>query len=138
MDEIKPTNALSSGVTVDAHVLCSLMELKNGPGLRYMAVWAAMLCTTGYIVHLAQGSYWVILAVFSYGTVMTVPAYAVSYESANKTFVKTKWLNTVISWVRSLIYLEDPTHRFRSHRRHHNYTWINGMEPSPVSEELRP
>ncbi len=65
---------------------------------------------------------------FAYGTVLTVPAYAVSHESAHNTFVKTKWLNTIISWITSLIYLEYPTHRFRSHMRHHNYTWINGPD----------
>lgn len=87
-----------------------------------------MLGATGYAVHLAQGSYWIVLAMFAYGTVLTVPAYAVSHESAHNTFVKTKWLNTIISWITSLIYLEYPTHRFRSHMRHHNYTWINGPD----------
>ena len=104
------------------------MELKNGPGIRYMLIWAGMLSVTGIGVHMSQDSYWIIAAIFAYGTVLTVPAYAVSHESAHQTFVKSKWLNTLISWVTSLIYLEDPTHRYRSHMRHHNYTWINGMD----------
>ncbi len=128
MADIKPTNAISSGVTIDPKALRSLMELKNGPGIRYLLIWAALLGTTGYAIYLTQGSYWIILAVFAYGAVLTVPAYAVSHESAHSTFVKTKWLNAAIYWISSLIYLEDPAHRFRSHMRHHNYTWINGID----------
>lgn len=128
MSELKPTNAVTSGVTIDPVVLRSLMELKNGPGIRYMMIWAGLLLVSGYAVFVSQDSYWIAPAVFAYGTVLTVPAYAISHESAHSTFVKTKWLNTVIYWMTSLIYLEDPTHRYRSHMRHHNYTWINGVD----------
>lgn len=128
MADAIPTNAVSSGVTIDPAVLRSLMALRNGPGIIYMTTWAALLGATGYALYLSQGTYWMIPAIFAYGTVLTVPTYAVSHESAHGTFVKTKWLNTVIYWITSLIYFEDPTHRFRSHMRHHNHTWVNGVD----------
>lgn len=38
MADIKPTNAISSGVTIDPKVLRSLMVLKNGPAIRYLLI----------------------------------------------------------------------------------------------------
>lgn len=128
MTDLSPTNAVSSGVTIDPKILRSLMELRNGPGSLYILTWSLLLGTSGYVLYQAQGTNWLVPALILYGTILTVPAYAVSHESAHGTFVKTKWLNGVIYWVTSLIYLEDPTHRFRSHMRHHNYTWVNNVD----------
>jgi len=128
MTDLSPTNAVSSGVSIDPMRLRSLMELRNGPGVVYLLTWAALLSGTGYALYLAQETAWIVPAIFVYGTVLTVPAYAVSHESAHGTFLKTKWLNAIVFWLTSLIYFEDPTHRFRSHMRHHNYTWINRVD----------
>lgn len=128
MVEMQATNAKSSGVSIDPATLRDLMSLRNGPGLRYMSIWFAMLAATGYGVFTSTGTAWIYPAFLAYATVLTVPSYAVSHESAHGTFVKTKWLNRAICWIMSLIYFEDPVHRYNAHMRHHNFTWINDYD----------
>ena len=125
---IAATNAKSSDVAIDPSRLRELMAKSDGPGLAYLALWLTLLTASGWLVHISSGSLWMWPAMFVYGTVMTVPAYALSHECAHGTFVKTPWLNTLVNWITALIYFEEPNHRFVAHMRHHNYTWINGMD----------
>jgi fatty acid desaturase len=75
--------------------------------------------------------YWVALgwpAMFVYGVFLTVPAYSMSHETAHGTAFRTRWLNEVVLWVTSLIYVEEPLHRRYTHTNHHTYTWHVGKD----------
>ena len=96
MSNVAPTNAVSSGVTIDPAALRSLMALRDGPGVLHFVSWLALLGLCAYGVHLSIGTYWIIPAMIVYATVLREPSYAISHESAHGTYVKTKWLNTVI------------------------------------------
>lgn len=128
MTDIKATNAVSSGVVIDPAALRHLMALRNGPGLRHFALWLLMLLVSGLGLYVSTGTNWFIPAIIVYATILTETSYSISHESAHGTYVKTRWLNTVIFWISSLIYFEDPVHRYNAHMRHHNFTWINGMD----------
>lgn len=122
------TNAASSDVTIDPKRLRALMTKRNGPGLAYLAIWAASLAGGVWLVAATEGSPWQWAAMFVLGTFLTVPAYALSHECAHGTFLKTPWMNTAVGWFTSLIYFEEPAHRFAAHMRHHNFTWLNGLD----------
>lgn len=126
--DMKATNAASSGVTIDPKRLRELMEKRDGPGIIYLLIWALSLTAAVWLVMLSDGSLWQWPAMFVLGTFITVPAYALSHECAHGTFVKTPWLNTIVNWLTSLIYFEEPAHRFAGHMRHHNFTWLNGLD----------
>ncbi|MBT3558782.1 MAG: hypothetical protein HN644_12495 [Rhodospirillales bacterium] len=128
MVEIQATNAKTSGVSIDPVNLRHLMTLRDGPGLRHFTIWLALLLVSGYGLFLSIETGWFIPAMIIYAGIFTETSYAISHESAHGTYVKTKWLNTVIFWISSLIYFEDPVHRYNAHMRHHNFTWINGMD----------
>ncbi len=128
MPDIQATNAKTSGVTIDPAALRGLMTLRNGPGVRHFMTWLVMLSASGYGLYLSTGTHWFIPAMIVYAGILTQTAYAISHESAHYTYVKTRWLNTVIFWITSLIYFEDPVQRYHAHMRHHNFTWINGMD----------
>ena len=63
-----------------------------------------------------------------YGSVLSVPVYAMSHETAHGTAFRTRWLNETVMWICALLYLEEPLHRRYTHTNHHTYTWHVGKD----------
>ena len=126
--QMKATNASSSGVSIDPRRLRELMVRRDAPGLIYLLVWSVSIVTVGWLVAMSEGHAIQSLAMFALGTILTVPAYALSHECTHGTFLKTAWLNTLVNGFTSLIYFEEPAHRFAAHMRHHNFTWLNNLD----------
>ena len=84
------TNAASSGVELERKSLKALCRRSDRPGLLFLVKWAFSLALTGYLVHLAMGTGWVWPAMFVYGSVIGLPAYAMSHESAHGTAFRTR------------------------------------------------
>ena len=127
-EKFTPTNAASSGIDLDRKTLKTLCKRSDRPGLKFLAKWSLALLATGYLVYLSLDSWWVWPAMFIYGTVMGLPAYSMSHESAHGTAFRTRWLNEILFWVTSLIYFEEPLHRRYTHTNHHTYTWHVGKD----------
>jgi len=123
-----PTNAASSGVSIDRQLGKQLMKRSDRPGLVWFGQWAALLLVTGYLLHLSDGSAWFIPMLIIHGSAIAVPAYALSHECAHGTAFRTRWINETLFWISSLIYYEEPYYRRYAHARHHTYTWINGFD----------
>ena len=127
-DKPTPTNAASSGVSIDRQLSKQLMKRSDRPGLIWLGQWIALLLVTGYLLYLSEGSAWFIPMLFIYGGAIAVPAYALSHECAHGTAFRTRWINETLFWISSLIYYEEPYYRRYAHARHHTYTWINGLD----------
>jgi fatty acid desaturase len=128
MSEATTTTAQSSGVLLDDRRLKKLARRSDRPGLRYLVLWAVMLIASGALVHLFLDSLAIIPALIVYGTLLTVPAYAISHECSHGTAFRTRWLNEAVLWLTSLIYFEGPLMRRYAHARHHSYTWMRGKD----------
>lgn len=123
-----PTNAASSGVSLDRNLTKRLMKRSDRPGLIWLAQWIALLLLSGYLLLLSEGSVWFVLMLIVHGTVIAVPAYALSHECAHGTAFRTRWINEVLFWISSVIYYEEPYYRRYAHASHHTYTWLNGLD----------
>ena len=128
MSEHVATNAASSGIALDRRRLKELSIRSDVPGILYLAQWAGLLLATGGLVWLSLGTWWVWPAMVMYGVFLTVPAYALSHETAHGTAFRSRWLNEVVLWVTSLIYFEEPLHRRYTHTNHHTHTWHVGKD----------
>ena len=128
ISELTPTNAASSGVTLDRKTLKALARRSDRPGLVYLARWGAGLLVTGSFVWLSLGSWWLWPAMFVHGVLLSVPAYAISHETAHGTAFRSHWLNETVLWIGSLIYMEEPLHRRYTHTNHHTFTWHAGKD----------
>ncbi len=117
------TSAASSGIQIDKTLLKQLAKRSDRAGLLYLARWAGLLTVTGFAVWYSIGTTWVWLAMFVHGIVLSVPAYAISHETAHGSVFETRWLNRVVLWVTSLLYMEEPWHRRYTHLNHHAHTW---------------
>ncbi len=125
----KSTNATSTGIDIDRKVLKALLTRSDRPGLVFLLQWAICLLFSGYAVYATLGSAWVWLSMFVFGTIITVPNYALSHETAHGTAFKTQWLNQLSFYVTSFIYGEEPLHRHHLHTKHHNNTWHPKTDP---------
>jgi len=124
----QPTNAASSGVTLDRKTLISLARRSDRPGLVYLGGWLAGLGATGSLVALCLGTPWLVPALLAHGVLLTVPAYAISHETAHGTAFRSRRLNEFVFWITSLIYMEEPLHRRYTHTSHHTHTWHVGRD----------
>ena len=126
--EAAPTNAASSGVTLDRKALKALAQRSDRPGLVYLAQWGCGLLATGAWSGCPVGTAWLWPAMFVHGVLLTVPAYAISHETAHGTAFRSRWLNESVLWLTSLLYMEEPLHRRYTHTNHHTYTWHVGKD----------
>jgi fatty acid desaturase len=113
------TNAASSGVNLDRKTVKALCRRSDRPGLIYVLKWVISLLVSGCLIYLAQDSLWVWPAMFIYGTILSVPAYSMSHETAHGTALKTRWLNETLNWITALLYIEEPLHRRYTHTNYH-------------------
>lgn len=124
----QPTNAASSGVVLDRKVLKSLARRSDLHGLRHLAIWLAMLSGSTLLLYLSQESLAFYPAMLLQATLLTVPVASLSHETCHGTAFKTRWLNELVYWIVSFLYIEPPTiHRY-AHTRHHTYTWVRGLD----------
>ena len=123
-----PTNAASSGVTLDRKTLKAIARRSDRPGLVYLAQWCAGLAFTSAGVWAALGTPWVWPAMFVHGVLLTVPVYSFSHETAHGTAFRTRRLNEAVLWITSLLYMEEPLHRRYTHTNHHTFTWHVGKD----------
>ena len=122
------TNAASSGVKLDRKTIKKLGRRSDVPGLIWLAQWAVLLGITGFVLFISLGTWWSVPAMITYATVLVVPAYSVSHETAHGTAFRTRWLNEAVLYVSSLIYFEEPFHRRYAHTSHHTYTYQIGKD----------
>ena len=133
MGEFVATNAASSGIDINRKMLKALAKRSDRPGLIYLAQWVASLVLTGSLVWLALGTWWVWPAMVLHGVFLSVPAYALSHETAHGTAFRTRWLNEAVLWVTSLIYFEEPLHRrYNPHQSPHLHLACRQGQPDAV------
>ncbi len=128
MTGIKATTPESSGISLDKSVLKPLNRRSDRPGLITLGLWALFLVMSGALLFVSQGTWAIVPAMVLYASILTVPAYSLSHECAHGTAYRTRWLNELVFWVTSLLYLEPPHFRRYAHARHHTYTWIHAMD----------
>jgi fatty acid desaturase len=122
------TNAAASGIDLDRKIIKALSRRSDRTGLIYVLKWVISLLLSGLIIYLSLDSVWVWPAMFIYGSILSVPAYSMSHETAHGTAFKTRWLNETLNWITSLLYIEEPLHRRYTHTNHHSYTWHVGKD----------
>lgn len=128
MTSITATTPESSGVSLDRKALKQLSRRSDRPGLITLGLWALLLAGSGALLFFSLGTWGVVPATILYGSILTVPAYALSHECAHGTAFRTRWLNELVFWVTSFIFFEGPHFRRYAHARHHTYTWIRAKD----------
>lgn len=122
------TNAKTAGIDIDQAAAKALLRRSNKQALVYLAKWALAWGLAASLVYVSAAGQWQWLALLVLGTVITVPAYALSHEAAHGTVFRTRRANKLLFWFTSFIYMEEPLHRYHTHTNHHAYTWHTNID----------
>ena len=88
--------------------LSGFVERRDGPGLGFAAVHAALLIATGWMLWRVLGTVWAAPATIVHGIVI-VHLFAPFHESTHYTAFRTRWLNTAAGWITGLVLMLPPT-----------------------------
>ncbi len=101
------------------------------PGLIFLSGHLAVLGTTGYLLFLALGSYWVVHATLLHGFVL-VHLFAPFHECSHGTPFRTRGLNQAVFWLTGLALFLPPLHFRLEHAAHHAYTSDPARDPEMI------
>jgi fatty acid desaturase len=108
-----------------------LTKRRNGPAIRNTLLWLGLLIGSGVAGYLLWGTWWAVLAFALYGVFYTA-ADARWHECGHGTAFKTPWMNDVVYYLASFMYLRPATAWRWSHQRHHSDTFVAGRDPEIV------
>jgi len=123
MDEtFAPDNA------IDKAALKALSRRSNAAGLQQLAGHGAGLVATGMVIAWAQGSVWLIPALFTHGVVL-IFLFAPLHESIHRTAFANRRLNDAVAWVCGLVLMLPPNFFRAFHFTHHRHTQDPARDP---------
>ncbi|MEM6666569.1 MAG: fatty acid desaturase [Pseudomonadota bacterium] len=100
----------------------------NTRGLVHLTGHLLLLVTTGTLIALSSGSFWVLPAMVVHGAVL-VFLFAPLHECVHRTAFRSVWLNNGVAWFCGLA-VGLPPNAFRAfHFAHHRHTQIPGKDP---------
>lgn len=108
--------------------LRALMQRSDGPALIHFGIWIVLLVVSGYAVVATWGSWWILPALFVYGTIYS-SSDARWHECGHGTPFRTRWLNEVWYQISSFMTIREAVLWRWSHARHHTHTIIVGLDP---------
>jgi fatty acid desaturase len=107
----------------------ALMQRRDGPAIRDVAIWFAALAVSGLGGIWFWGSWAAVPFFFVYGTLYGSSADPRWHECGHGTAFKTRWMNDIVYYIASFMLLREPTVWRWSHARHHTDTIIVGRDP---------
>jgi len=111
--------------------LKQLAKRNNHSGLGFLAFHFSLIAGTGWLVHAALGTWWIVPAIFLHGALLAT-LFAPMHETSHGTAFRTVWLNEAVLWLCGLIYIFPPTWFRYHHAFHHTYTQIRGRDSAMV------
>ena len=117
---------------VGPDVLAALMGRSDAWGLLFLFGHFATLATTGYLLFLSLGTWWVVPATVLHGFIIAC-LFAPFHECGHNTPFKTRALNRTVYVLTGLLLLQLPL-RFRyQHADHHAYTQTVERDPQSLA-----
>ncbi|MEZ5666525.1 MAG: fatty acid desaturase family protein [Alphaproteobacteria bacterium] len=110
-----------------------LMQRSDWPGLWWQGLWFALVFAAGALVVWSWGTWWLLLTLPVYGTLITGSADSRWHECGHRTCFKTNWLNDVVYQFACFFLYREPDVWRWSHVRHHTDTIIVGRDPEIIT-----
>lgn len=108
-----------------------LAKRNNYAGLGFLAFHCTLIAGTGFLVHQALGSWWIVPAIYLHGAILAT-LFAPLHETSHGTAFRTVWLNEAVLWICGLIYIFPPRWFRYHHAFHHTYTQLRGRDSAMV------
>ncbi|MEM9248696.1 MAG: fatty acid desaturase family protein [Pseudomonadota bacterium] len=124
------TQALNDGA-LTRRELKQLMRRSDAPALTWLAAHLALMGLTATAIWAAQGTLWILPAMFVQGVVL-VHLFSLQHECVHYTPFKTRWLNDLVGSLCGLAIILPHQHFRYEHCDHHTYTQLNGRDPELI------
>jgi MocE subfamily Rieske [2Fe-2S] domain protein len=106
-----------------------LLVRKDGTAIRDTIIWFSLIISSGYLVFLWWGSWFVIFPYFIYSVLYASTSDSRWHESSHGTAFKTDWMNNLLYEIASFMVFRQSTVWRWSHAKHHSDTLIRGLDP---------
>jgi fatty acid desaturase len=106
-----------------------LMRRSDRRALVDTFVWLGLLIGSGWLAHVAWGSWWAVPAFAVYGVLYGSVSDSRWHECGHGTAFATAWMNTAVYYLASFMVMREPVSWRWSHVRHHSDTIIVGLDP---------
>jgi fatty acid desaturase len=97
-------------------------------GLKQLAVHLGVLLLTGYLVSTSRATGWWLFALVVHGFVL-VFLFAPLHETVHRTPFRSRWMNTVVSWISGVLLVLPPAYFRAFHFAHHRHTQDPDRDP---------
>ncbi len=106
-----------------------LLERRDGPAIRYTALWFSLIFGFAYATYALWGSWLAVLPYLCYAALYASTSDSRWHETGHGTAFKTDWMNNALYEVASFMVMRESTVWRWSHTRHHSDTIIVGRDP---------
>ncbi|MBE1285201.1 MAG: fatty acid desaturase [Rhodobacteraceae bacterium] len=124
------TQALAEG-KLSREELKTFMQRSDGPALRKLVVWIAVLAGTTTLISLTWDS-WLIWPAMLLQGIILVHHFSLQHECVHYTVFRTRKLNGIVGNICGFIIMLPHKHFRYEHCDHHTYTQLEGDDPELV------
>lgn len=121
---------------IDRKTLKALMKRSDGPALRNIGLWLALLAVTAAGAIVFWGTWWTVPFLLVYGVLYGTGSDSRWHECGHGTAFRSRWMNSLIYELASFMMVRNSVVWRWSHTRHHTDTIIVGKDPEISS--MRP
>jgi len=120
------TQCRSENSPIPRKELKALMKRSNVPGFVRLGFWIALVFSSGSLVWLAFGTWWLIPAMVFHGIVL-VHHFSLQHECVHFTAFKQRWINDLVAYFCGFVIMLPPRFFRYEHTDHHTHTQIKGQ-----------
>jgi fatty acid desaturase len=113
----------------------ALSRRADGPALAMLASKILGLAASGYLIFLARGTWWLLPAMLVHG-IQVVFLFPGLHECVHMTPFRTRWLNTGVGWVLSLLTFYPWVYFRHFHFTHHRHAQDPARDPELLGVDL--
>jgi len=114
---------------VPRETMRKLLERRDGPAMRDIALWVVLIAGFGWATCALWGTWWAVLPYLAYAVLYASTSDSRWHESGHGTAFRTDWMNNALYEVASFMIMRESTPWRWSHTRHHSDTIIVGRDP---------
>ncbi len=122
---------------VSSEKLTELLQRKNLPGIFFLMSHIIAMLSTGYLVSVSFGTWWLVLSLVLHGIII-VHFFAPFHECSHGTAFRSLWANRILGWITGTSLFLIPAYFRYEHLAHHSHTQIPEDDPEmiPMAEHL--
>lgn len=131
------TAALPGRNVLDISVVRSLSHRSDARGLLRFGLHLLAMCGTGFLVHQAMFSWWLLIPAMTLHGFTIVTMFAPMHECVHRTAFASRNLNECFGWLAGLLSFYNFTYYRHYHTWHHRYTQDEARDPELMTPKPR-